>query len=110
MLIRDDCAKYSGGVYNESALVLVVGIVIDCLFHCLEAGGEDGSGSIFRVLGSVSRFFALLTATASAIRCNVTFLAALVAFNGGLNLLRALSGRLFLPFYVRLSCRVSVSG
>ena len=111
MLIRDDCAKYSGGVYNESALVLVVGIVIDCLFHCLEAGGEDGSGSISHVLGgSVSRLFALLTATASAIRCNVTFLAALVAFNAGLNLLRALSGRLFLPFYVRLSCRVSVSG
>ena len=41
---------------------------------------------------------------------NVTFLAELVAFNADLNLLRTLSGRLFLPFYVRLSCRVSVSG
>ena len=109
MLIRDDCAKYSGGVYNESALVLVIGIVIDCLVDCLEAGGEDGSGSISRVLGSVSRLFALLTATASAIRCDVTFLSALVALDTGLNLLRAFPGRLFLLFYVRLGCRVCIS-
>ena len=56
MLVRNDRAKYSGGVYNESTLVLVVGVVVDCLVNCLEAGGEDGSSSVSHVLGSVSVF------------------------------------------------------
>ena len=44
MLVRDDRAKYSSGVSNnESALVLVVGVVVDCLVNGLEAEGENGS-------------------------------------------------------------------
>ena len=109
MLVRNDRAKYSGGVYNESTLVLVVGVVVDCLVNGLEAEGKDGSSSVSRVLGSVSGFFALLSAAAPAVRCNVTFFTALVAFDAGLNLLSALLSRLFLPFYVRLGYRVCIS-
>jgi hypothetical protein len=94
-LVRDDRAKYAGGVYNESTLVLVVGIVIDCLVDRLETGGEDGSGSVSRVLGSVSGMFALLSAAAPAVSSDVTFRAALVALDTGLNLLRALPRSLF---------------
>ena len=110
MLVRDDCAKYSSGAYNESAFVLVVGVVVDCLVNRLKAGGKDGSGSVSRVLRSISGLFELLSVAAPTIRWNVTFLAALVAFDAGLNLLRALSGRFYLSFYERLSCRISVSG
>ena len=75
----------------------------------MEAGGEDGSSSVSRVLGSVSGLFALLSvlsAVAPTVGCNVTFLAALIAFDAGLNLLSAFPGRLFLPFYIRLGCWV----
>jgi hypothetical protein len=108
MLVRDDRAEHSGGVYNESTLVLVGGVVVDCLVNGLEAGGEDGSSSVPHVLGSVSGLFAILSAAAPAVGCNVTFLASLVAFDAGLNLLRALPGRLFLPSYIRLDCRVRI--
>ena len=94
-MVRDDRAKYSGGVYNEPTLVLVVGIVIDCLVDRLEIGGEDGSGSGSRVLGSVSGLFALLSAAAPAVSCDVAFRAALVALDTGLNLLQALPRSLF---------------
>jgi hypothetical protein len=90
-------------------LIIVIRIVIDCLIDGLETRGEDGSGSVSRVLGSISRLFALLSAAASAIGCDMTLLAAFVAFDTGLDLLRALSSRLSLSFYVGLSCRIGIS-
>ena len=45
----------------------------------------------------LDRFRGCLRSFPPLLLCNVTFLAALVAFNAGLDLLRALPGRLFLP-------------
>ena len=109
VLVRGDRAKYSGGVYNEPILVIVICIVVYCLINGLETGGEDGSGSVSRVLGSISGLLALLSTAAPAIGCNVTFLAAFVTFDTGLDLLCALSSSLFLPFYIRLGSCVGIS-
>ena len=109
VLVRGDRAKYSGGVYNEPILVVVICIVVYCLINGLETGCEDGSGSVSRVLGSISRLLAPLSAAAPAIGCNVTLLAAFVAFDTGLNVLCALSSSLFLPLCIRLGRSVRVS-